>query len=138
MKGYNLFLAFLSLLFVAFVSVSCEDDFLDNVPTDAISADAALSSQENMMLVLNGLHRQMYSQAQLPGASSSRSGESHFIPSLDAMGGSIIHSSPGNGWMTSDLQWLTHTNPTYTTVYNFWYQRYHFIASSNSIINTVS
>ncbi|MDN3596365.1 RagB/SusD family nutrient uptake outer membrane protein [Zunongwangia endophytica] len=126
------------LMLVALISVSCSDDFLQNSPTDAISAEDALSSTDNMMLVLNGLHRQVYSQAQLPGSSSSRSGESHFIPSLDAMGGSIIHSSPGNGWMTSDLQWLTHTNPTYTTVYNFWYQRYHFIASSNSIINTVS
>ncbi|MCL6216952.1 RagB/SusD family nutrient uptake outer membrane protein [Zunongwangia pacifica] len=137
MKIFNKFRFSLSLILVILINFSCSEDFLDNVPTDAISAEDALSSPENMMLVLNGLHRQMYSQAQLPGSSSSRSGESHFIPSLDAMGGNIIHSSPGNGWMTSDLQWLTHTNPTYTTVYNFWYQRYHFIASSNSIINTV-
>ena len=138
MKIFNKFRFPLSLILVALISFSCSEDFLDNVPTDAISAEAALSSPENMMLILNGLHRQVYSQAQLPGSSSSRSGESHFIPALDAMGGSIIHSSPGNGWMTSDLQWLTHTNPTYTTVYNFWYQRYHFIASSNSIINAIS
>ena len=138
MKIFNKFRFSLSLILVALISFSCSEDFLDNVPTDAISAEAALSSPENMMLILNGLHRQVYSQAQLPGSSSSRSGESHFIPALDAMGGSIIHSSPGNGWMTSDLQWLTHTNPTYTTVYNFWYQRYHFIASSNSIINAIS
>jgi len=129
-----------SLILIAFVSaifIGCTEDFLDTAPTDAISADAALSSPENMMLVLNGLHRIMYSQNPLPGGESSRSGESHFIPSFDAMGGSIIHSSPGNGWMTSDLQWLTHTNPNFTTVYNLWYQRYHFIASANSIINTI-
>ena len=125
------------LLGLLAISSGCSEEFLDTVPTDAISAEAALSSPENMMLVLNGLHRIMYAQNPLPGGESSRSGESHFIPALDAAGGSIIHSSPGNGWMTADLRWLNHTNPNTTTVYNFWYQRYHFIASANSIIQTI-
>jgi len=106
-------------------------------PTNAISAEDALSSPENMMLVLNGLHRMMYGQNPLEGASWSRTGQSHFMPSLDAIGGNIIHSSRGNGWMRSDLQWLNHTNPDFTTPRNLWYQRYHFIASANSIINKV-
>ncbi len=133
-KKFNRFLLLVSL---ATISFGCSEEFLDTTPTDAISADAALSSPENMMLVLNGLHRIMYAQNPLPGGTSSRSGESHFIPALDAAAGQVIHSSPGNGWMRSDLQWLNHTNPNSTTVYNFWYQRYHFIASANSIINTV-
>lgn len=127
----------LLLAVISAMSVGCSDDFLNNTPTDAISAEAALSNPENMMLVLNGLHRIMYAQNPLPGGTSSRSGESHFIPALDAVGGSIIHSSPGNGWMTADLQWLNHTNPNSTTVYNLYYQRYHFIASANSIINAI-
>lgn len=128
------------LLFIAVTLItitSCKDEFLDTTPTDAISAEDALSSPENMMLVLNGLHRQMYAQSPLDGASLSRSGQSHFLPSFDAMGGSIIHSSPGNGWMRSDLRWLTHTDANYTTPKNLWFQRYHFIASANSIINKV-
>ncbi len=128
---------YLLLLSVATISFSCSEDFLDTVPTDSISAEAALSNEDNMMLVLNGLHRMMYSQNPLPGGTSSRSGESHFLPALDAAGGNIIHSSPGNGWMRADLQWLNHTNPNSTTVYNLWYQRYHFIASANSIINKI-
>lgn len=122
---------------MATISFGCSEDFLDTVPTDSISAEAALSNQENMMLVLDGLHRMMYSQNPLPGGTSSRSGESHFLPAFDAAGGNIIHSSPGNGWMRADLQWLNHTNPNSTTVYNLWYQRYHFIASANSIINKI-
>lgn len=123
---------------LAALSFGCTEDYLDTVPTDAISAEDALSNPENMMLVLNGLHRIMYAQNPLPGGTSSRSGESHFIPALDAVGGNIIHSSPGNGWMRADLQWLNHTNPNSTTVYNFYYQRYHFIASANSIINEIA
>lgn len=120
------------------LAIGCDDSFLDTAPTDAISDAAAFDSPENMMLVLNGLHRQMYAQNPLSGATWSRTGESHFIPSLDAIGGSIIHSSPGNGWMTADLQWRMHTTATSTTLTNFWYQRYHFIASANAIINNVA
>lgn len=128
----------LLLAFLSIAVVGCSEDFLETAPTDAISAADALSNADNMMLVLNGLHRQMYSQSPLPGVPSSRSGQSHFLPSLDAMGGNIIHSSRGNGWMRSDLQWLTHTNATYNTTKAFWYERYHFIASANNIINRVA
>lgn len=120
------------------LGMGCSEDFLETTPTDAISAEDALASPENMMLVLNGLHRQMYAQSPLDNYDYySRSGQSHFLPSFDAMGGNIIHSSPGNGWMRSDLQWQTHTNPNYQTVRMLWYERYHFIASANSIINKV-
>ena len=128
---------FLLLGLFATIMISCSEDFLDTTPTDAISAEAALSSPENMMLILNGLHRQMYAQSPLPGAEWSRSGQSHFIPMFDAIGGSIIHSSPGNGWMRADLQWISHTDPNATTGENLWYQLYHFIASANSIINKI-
>jgi starch-binding outer membrane protein, SusD/RagB family len=133
-RKINILLLTLSIL----IGFSCSEDFLETKPTDAISAGDALSSPDNMMLVLNGLHRQMYAQNPLPGASWSRTGQSHFLPSLDAIGGNIIHSSPGNGWMRSDLQWNMHTDANFTTNRNFWYQRYHFIASANSIINVVA
>ena len=125
------------LALVLLLGVSCSDTYLDTTPTNAISAEDALSSPENMFLVLNGLHRMMYAQNPLSGAAWSRTGQSHFMPSLDALGGNIIHSSPGNGWMRSDLRWLMHTDANFTTNRNFWYQRYHFIASANSIINKV-
>lgn len=119
------------------VMSSCTEDFLETVPTDAVSDQVALATPDGMLKVLNGLHRQMYGQSPLPGASWSRTGQSHFMPSLDAIGGNIIHSSPGNGWMRSDLQWNMHTNASSTTARNLWYQRYHFVASSNSIINAI-
>ncbi|MCU4157812.1 RagB/SusD family nutrient uptake outer membrane protein [Carboxylicivirga sp. A043] len=127
----------LLIVLAVLFTVGCSDDFLDTKPTDAISAEDALSSPDNMMLVLNGLHRQMYAQSPLEGAEWSRTGQSHFMPMFDAMGGQVIHTSPGNGWMRGDLQWIIHVNPNYTTPYNLWFQRYHFIASANSIINEV-
>lgn len=130
-----------NILLFAFLMLAiagCNDDYLETVPTDAISEAAAFSSPDNMELVLNGLHRMLYGQNQLTGGTSSRSGESHFIPSFDAVGGNIIHSSRGNGWMRADLQWLNHTSPTRTTPFNLWFQRFHFIATSSNIINNVA
>lgn len=128
------------LLFVGtlLLTTSCEKEFLETVPTNAISEETAYSTPDNIDLVLNGLHRMMYGQNQLTGGSSSRSGESHFIPMFDAVGGNIIHSSPGNGWMTSDLQWQSHISSNATTGFNLWFQRYHFVTVSSTIINKVA
>ncbi|MBJ7880216.1 RagB/SusD family nutrient uptake outer membrane protein [Gelidibacter salicanalis] len=120
------------------LTMGCEQEFLETVPTNAISEETAYSTPDNIDLVLNGLHRMMYGQNQLTGGSSSRSGESHFIPMLDAVGGSIIHSSPGNGWMTADLQWQSHISSNATTGFNLWFQRYHFVTVSSAIINKVA
>lgn len=126
------------LAFVAMFFVGCSEEYLVTAPTDSISESTALANEDNMYLVVNGLHRMLYGQNQLTGGESSRSGESHFIPMFDAVGGNIIHSSPGNGWMTSDLKWISHVNPNATTNFNLWFQRYHFIEVSNAIINKVS
>ncbi len=117
------------------VNVSCSEDFLDTKPTDSISDKDAFASVENMFLVLNGLHRQMFAQSPLDGASGSRAGQQYFQPMFDVYCGDLIHSSRGNGWMRSGIQWLDHTNANTTTVRNFWYQRYHFIAAANNLIN---
>ena len=119
------------------VTYSCNETYLDTAPTDSVSDVAAFSNPDNIALVLNGLHRQMYS-AELDGSSGSRQGESHFLPSLDFISGEVIHTGPGFNWMKSDAQWLLHTNANSTTIFNFWFQRYHFVQTSNAIINNIA
>ena len=131
--------SFIILGFLSVITFSCEDDFLETSPTSAISAADALSSPDNMELVLNGLHRMLYSQnGILPGASNYRSGEHYFLPLDDVLVGGLIHSSPGNGWMRSDLQWVAHREADYSTPSQMWFQRYHIIAEASAIINKVA
>ena len=128
----------LLLVVLTITLTSCNEDFLETKPTDAISAGDALSTPENMALVLNGLHRLMYAQAGIiPGGSNSRAGMQYWIPMFDVLTGDLIHTARANGWMRAELQWNVHTLETSESVSQLWYQRYHFIASCNAIINKV-
>ena len=72
----------LLLVFLGTTITSCDEDFLETTPTDAISAADALANEENMQLILNGLHRGLYSQSQtiLPGGDSSRANNHYWVP----------------------------------------------------------
>ena len=60
------------------------------------------------------------------------------LPLDDVLVGGLIHSSPGNGWMRSDLQWVAHREADYSTPSQMWFQRYHIIAEASAIINKVA
>jgi hypothetical protein len=121
------------------LSTSCNEEFLERTPTDAIAAGDALATSANMRLVINGLHRLLYAQSQtiLPGGSSTYSGNHYWIPADDAIVGNVIHSAPANGWLRTELQWNAHTVPTDGVNEHRWYQRYHLVASASAIINKV-
>ncbi|MFK8061129.1 MAG: RagB/SusD family nutrient uptake outer membrane protein [Polaribacter sp.] len=131
----------ISILFLAVslsLFVGCSKDFLETKPTDSISEKDAFGSADNMFLVLSGLHRQMYAQSPLSGGSSSRAGQQYFIPMFDVYCGDLIHTARANGWMRAGLQWLNHTNANSLSVGQLWYQRYHFIATANNLINGIA
>jgi len=129
-------------IFVALVFTSCEDDFLNTKPTDAISAADALASEANMALIINGIHRTMYAQSQtvLPGgttiATTTRANEHFWVPLGDNLAGGVIHSASANnlGWQ-NQTQWISHTQEDSRTTRVMWYHRYNIIANANTIIN---
>ncbi|MEZ2414790.1 RagB/SusD family nutrient uptake outer membrane protein [Muriicola sp. E247] len=126
------------LAILAITITSCEEDFLDTTPTDAIAAADAFANEENMQLVLNGLHRGLYSQSQtiFPGGNTARAGNHYWVPLGDNLTGGLIHSASANnlGWRT-EMQWLSHTDPFSLTNEILWYHRYNIIAGANGLIN---
>ena len=119
---------------------SCQDDFLERTPTDQVSAAVALSSEENMQLVLNGVHRTLYAQLQtlITGTNSTRAGNHYWIPLDDLLSGGIIHSANANnlGWR-DEMQWNNHTLDTSSTVEILWHHRYNTIVHANLLINGI-
>lgn len=132
----------ISIIFISvfFTMTSCEDDFLETSPTDAISSVDALATAGNMRLVLNGLHRVLYSSGNvLPGGIGTRGGNHRWIPLGDNIPGGVLHSGRSNNarWQDETL-WLSHTQETSSTSSQLWYQRYHIIAGANAIINKIA
>jgi len=131
-------LKLMPFLVMAILITSCEDDFLETAPTDAIAATDALANEDNMQLVLDGIHRGLYSQSQtiFPGGTTARANNHYWVPMGDNIGGTLIHSANANnlGWRTN-MQWNDHTLNTSTTNEILWYHRYNIILASNLLIN---
>ncbi|MDW3192420.1 MAG: RagB/SusD family nutrient uptake outer membrane protein [Cytophagales bacterium] len=129
------------LAFCAFALTACQEDFLEQTPTDAISATDALASVENMQLVLNGIHRGLYSQSQtvFPGGNTARANNHFWVPMGDNLVGILIHTANANnlGWRNT-MQWNDHTIPTSLTNELLWYHRYNIIAHANLLINGIA
>jgi hypothetical protein len=123
------------------VLLSCEDEFLERTPTDAISADDALASVDNMQLVLNGVHRGLYSQSQtvFPGGNTGRANDHYWVPLGDNLAGYLIHSANANNlsWRSA-MQWNEHTIQTSLTSELLWYHRYNIILHANLLINGIA
>lgn len=136
--SYKLKTSFLAIFILTLTS--CQDDFLNRTPTNAISADAALASVENMQLVLNGIHRGMFSQSQtiFPGGNTNIANDHWYVPQGDNLAGIIIHSANANnlGWR-DNMQWNTHTIPTSLSNEIMWYHRYNIILHANLLINGI-
>jgi hypothetical protein len=126
------------LAFLGIAITSCDDDFLETTPTDAISASDALANEDNMQLILNGLHRGLYSQSQtiFPGGNTARANNHYWVPLGDNLSGGLIHSANANnlGWRT-EMQWNSHTDQTSLTCELLWYHRYNIILGANLLIN---
>ena len=134
-------LKFILFVLGTVVFTSCDEEFLETKPTDAISAADALATAENMSLILNGLHRGLYAQSQtiFPGGDSQRAGNHYWIPLDDNIAGGVIHTAPANnlGWQ-DETRWTSHTQETSLTTELLWYHRYNIIGSANAIINRVA
>lgn len=138
---FNKIKHWLLLVSLIMVATSCEEDFLETAPTNAVSPSVALSNQDNMQLVLNGIHRGLYSQSQeiFPGGNTARAGNHYWVPLGDNLTGGIIHSANANnlGWR-DEMQWNSHTQQTSLTVRLLWYHRYNIILHANLLINKIN
>lgn len=131
----------LSLVILAFTLTSCEEEFLDTVPTDAVTPTVALSNQDEMQKVINGIHRGLFSQSQtiFPGGDTARANNHYWVPMGDLLTGGIIHSANANNLgLRDEVQWNNHTLPDDITTELLWYHRYNIILHANLILERLA
>ena len=132
MKEKYILLRFVFIFTLILGLASCEKDYLQTIPTTAVSTEIALSNTENMMLAMNGIHRSMYAQN---GRIRYYAGQQFIIPTAEYGASDAMHSAVGNGWHRSRIQWTMHTNATGQDIDWMWYHFYNIIGSVNNIIN---
>jgi starch-binding outer membrane protein, SusD/RagB family len=111
-----------SLVLASSLSLSsCSDDFLDTTPTSQIGDQTAYSTGENLMTIINGMHRNMYTRQ---NSSQGNNGYTGQMIMSDVMGDDVIFPANGNGWFVSILRWLSTNNESNADAaypWNFWY-----------------
>lgn len=118
------------LVFAISVS-SCKKDYLETVPTDALSADVVTSSADNMLLSLNGIHRSLYIRYNSQG----EGGIGGIMIQNDMLGEDLVMTAAGNGWYNNCYKWVDHTNPNDADDLYPWRVYYRVISNANVLIN---
>ena len=111
--------------------ISCEGDFLNTDPTDRVSTDAATGTADNLMLIINGMHRNMYVRQ---NGSQGQIGQSGVMIMMDALGDDLVFPSTGNGWYISTVRWQDQNNPNGSNLYYPYQFYYSMIKNANAII----
>lgn len=121
--------SFVFILTAGFIFSACSKDFLDNYPTDSVSAFGVTSSTGTAMASLNGVHRGLYVRY----GSQGRGGIGAWYYHIAEMGEDMVFNYAT--W-TTHLRWL---NRDETSSYNRanWYMFYGWTANVNVLINGV-
>ena len=119
MKKVKYILATL-VLATSLTTTSCSEDFLDTVPTNSVTETTAYATADNLMVAINGMHRNMYVRQ------NSIQGQAGYTSQMiynDVLGEDVIFPSTGNGWFVSMLRWLVNNNEASGDLsypWNFW------------------
>lgn len=105
MKSYKLIFAFLFSL--SAILSSCDKDFLEELPTEDISAGSATLTTDNLFLIINGIHRSLYIRYQ---SSQGRGGIGALMLQNEALGEDYVFTARANGWFVNMYGWNDHTN----------------------------
>lgn len=132
MKKYKLFAMGLAMA-GALSFTSCEDDYLETAPTDAVSNVTIAQNMESLYLGLNGIHRQMISQE---SGYQCMGGLGGMMYIMDIEADDITWVT--NTWMKAAyLGWQCNTAESngYNSV--FWRLYYQWIMNANGLLETM-
>lgn len=116
--------------FLAFLGFGCSEDYLDTLPTDAVSENSVFTTTQNAMTALNGIHRSMFIRYDSQG----QPGEAGVMIMRDVLGEDLVMTTQGNGWFVSTARWQNHTVETSGDVRFVWRFYYKIIGNANMII----
>ncbi|WP_431242987.1 hypothetical protein ACQ9BO_25520 [Flavobacterium sp. P21] len=109
---------------------SCSDDFLDKKPTEFVDYEGATATTENLMTLLNGIHRSLY----ISYEDQSQAGLGGLMQQTDIAGDDVVFPIT-NGWFLSVYNWSAMNNENSTELRFAYRTYYRIIRNANTIIN---
>ncbi len=110
---------------------SCRGDFLETTPSDSISETEAVKNAQNLMNIINGIHRDMYVRTPY---GQGYSGQTGAIVMFDSMADDLVHTATGLNWHIADVRWLSQDVPTSSATNYPWRFYYKIINNANIVI----
>lgn len=120
-------------LLAAFLSFGCAEDYLDTLPTDAVSEALVFTTTQNARTALNGIHRIMFVRWDSQG----QPGEGGVMIARDVLADDLVMTTQGNGWFVAYSRWLNHVNENGGDVRFVWRFYYAIIGNANMIIANI-
>jgi starch-binding outer membrane protein, SusD/RagB family len=135
MKMKNIFV-YIAVL-VGFIATSCEDNYLETVPTTQASGESMFSTATAALTPLNGIYRMMYTQGWSTLANTQQcDGLTAWNLMGDVMGEDMVMKAQGSGWYWYDC--IYNVKSRYTSSgwrsYDLWNGYYTLISNANYII----
>ncbi|WP_075352183.1 RagB/SusD family nutrient uptake outer membrane protein [Algoriphagus marinus] len=115
------------------MSFGCADDYLDTVPTDAVSESLVFTTTQNAFSALNGIHRSMFIRYDSQG----QPGEGGVMIMREVLAEDVVMTGRANNWFVTTSQWLTHRNENAGDVRFVWRFYYKIIGNANLIIANI-
>ena len=125
---------FKSIVVVALLmNFSCADDYLDTVPTDAVSQEVVFATTKNAMTALNGIHRMLL----LRFDSQGQAAEGAVMIMRDVLADDLVMTTQGNGWYVSICRWQNLNLETSGDTRFVWRYYYKIIGNANMILQGI-
>lgn len=115
------------------MSFGCAEDYLDTVPTDAVSESLVFTTTQNAFSALNGIHRSLFIRYDSQG----QPGEGGVMIMREVLGEDVVMTGRANNWFVTTSQWLTHRNENAGDVRFVWRFYYKIIGNANLIIANI-
>jgi hypothetical protein len=110
---------------------ACSSDFLETTTSEGISSVAAVKTSDNLMNIINGIHRDMYVRSPYGQGYNGQTGN---IVMFESMADDLVHTATGLNWHIAAVRWLEQDVETSAATNYPWRFYYKIINNANVVI----
>lgn len=125
------YIKLITAVIAVFVLGSCSDDFLDKKPTEFVDYEGATKTTDNLMTLLNGIHRSLYVRYE---SNQNEDGLGSLMQQIDIAGDDVVFPVT-NGWYLQVYNWSSFSNENSQDLRFQFRTYYRIIRNANTIIN---